>query len=250
MRYQNRLDRLALHLLHYSLAQFLPVYRAIVPPPLLQATIANSTDNPFSCRQRYLKFARKDPSSSSPGTTKTAGDPLHALLHKLHVEHTTHATLPSDRIFSLLSLATDAPHLDLTPNHTTMTDAEVLVTAARAMITNPVTGRITILSFAQPPMSIPDLPSWASDWRGDLARSFYQPSEPAGQEHVFAACGGYTAVEHLATQDLMVLGLRGWEFDTIVEVAVGEAWDEMGWDAGRYVGSFLGRWMRWFWLGR
>ncbi len=233
---------LALHLLIYSLTQFLPLYRAAVPPPLLQAVIANPTDNLFSCRQRHqhhLKLARMDPSSSSsPSSSPATGYPLHALLHKLHVEHTTHATLPRDRIFSLLSLAVDAPHLAITPNYTTMTDAEVLATAARAMITNPSTGRVAILSFAQPPLSIPDLPSWAPDWRGNLARSFYQPAETAGEGHVFAACGAHTSVEHLATQDPMVLGLGGWEVDVIEEVALGEAWEEMGWDAGRYVGFF------------
>lgn len=52
---------LALHLLHYSLAQFLPVYRATVPPPLLQPTIANPTDNRFSAANATSNLPARTP---------------------------------------------------------------------------------------------------------------------------------------------------------------------------------------------
>jgi hypothetical protein len=152
---------LAIHMLQYSVPEFLKtVYEpAGVPLSLLGAISEKPLARLFSCRQRRRKLDRGEPDA--------VGDRLHSLLQKLYVEHDTQAALHHDRIFSLLGLAVDAPSLGLVPDYTDLGPAgavRVLTAAARAMITNPTTGRIDVLCFAQAPkipsLAAANLPSW------------------------------------------------------------------------------------------
>ncbi|KAH6617540.1 heterokaryon incompatibility protein-domain-containing protein [Chaetomium tenue] len=231
---------LAIQVLQFSISR---LYEAIYQPagaslPLLDELNDEPTGRLFSCRQRRRKHDRREPAAP--------GDALHALLRKLYVEHNTQAWLHRDRVFSLLGLAVDAPHLAITPDYAEQdsraADARILARAARAMLTNPVTGRLDILSYAQPPKHpdlAPHLPSWAPDWRGNLGRSFYYVHEGVS-EHLFAACGeGYLAVRPLPVPDVegknsSVVGLGGFRVDSVAAVAAGSAWMDMSFGADRF----------------
>lgn len=247
---------LAIQILQSSIAQLgKSVYLDKVPFPLLSDITDEPTARLFSCRQRRRKFDRGEPNAT--------GDPLHALLRKLYVQHSTNATLPRDRIFSLLGLAVDAPNLSITPDYChpfdPATEARILTAAARAMITGPTIPSATspsglprrvdhILCFSQFPKTpdlAPHLPSWVPDWRANLQPSFYEINEVVS-EHLFAACGSQIQIVP-ATRPLglppyleadRVLGLAGYLVDEIREVAEGEAWDNMSPDAARFVGYF------------
>jgi hypothetical protein len=236
---QAELVMLSIQILQYSISR---LYETIYAPagaslPLIDELTQEPTARLFSCRQRRRKFDRREPHAP--------GDELHSLLRKLYVEHNTQAWLHRDRIFSLLGLAVDAAHLGLTPDYAEQdspaADARILAQAARAMMTNPVTGRLDILSYSQRPKHpalAAHLPTWAPDWRGSLHRSFYYIHESVS-EHLFAACGeGYLAVRPLPVPDVeengSVLGLAGFRVDSIVAVAEGVAWMDMSFSADRF----------------
>ncbi|KAK4034481.1 heterokaryon incompatibility protein-domain-containing protein [Parachaetomium inaequale] len=240
---QAELVMIAIQILQYSISNlFHSVYTpANVPLPLLGEVSDEPTGRLFSCRQRRRKFDRGEPHAT--------GDQLHALLRKLYVDHDTQAKLHRDRIYSLLGLAVDTSSLGITPDYThpdsPAADARILTQAARAMITNPSTGRIDILCASQHPKSpalAPYLPSWVPDWRGSLRPSFYTVNE-AASPHLFAACGHPVEVKPVPSpvdMDPPVLGLAGYLVDTIETVTPGDdgAWEDMSWHAGRFL-AFL-----------
>ncbi|EAQ84436.1 hypothetical protein CHGG_08450 [Chaetomium globosum CBS 148.51] len=235
---------MAIQILQYSISR---LYEAVYKPAEASLLLLNElNDEPtgrlFSCRQRRRKHDRREPDAP--------GDALHALMRKLYVEHNTQAWLHRDRVFSLLGLAVDAPHLALTPDYAEQdspaADARILARAARAMLTNPVTGRLDILSYAQPPKHpdlAPHLPSWAPDWRANLRRSFYYVHESVS-EHLFAACGKENlAVRPLPVPDVegknsSVVGLGGFWVDSVATVADGSAWIDMSFGADRFASFF------------
>ncbi|KAK4119043.1 HET-domain-containing protein [Parathielavia appendiculata] len=241
---------LAIQILQYAIAKrdLLDLLRGgaanDLPWSALDDIVNEPTARLFSCRQRRRKFDR--------GLPDATGDQLHALLRKLYVEHNTQATLPRDRVFSMLDLAVDGDHLGLRPDYTDQSlpeaEARMLTRAARAMITNPASGKVNILCFSQFPKSPGDpalaahLPSWVPDWRGGLKPSFYTVNEVV-DVHLFAACGSEL---HLAppcacpTDEESVLGLGGYLVDTIAAVADGGAWDDMGWEGPTAAARFLG----------
>ncbi|KAL9613631.1 MAG: hypothetical protein Q9167_001859 [Letrouitia subvulpina] len=104
--------------------------------------------------------------------SNTPYETLFRLLAKVHVGSVTHATLPKDRIWALLRMATDAtsfgPVLDYTDSTRT-----VYTKVARAVIE---AGQIDLLSLCQFPKSsvVENLPSWVPDWCAAL-------QEPSGQ---------------------------------------------------------------------
>ncbi|KAH6842309.1 heterokaryon incompatibility protein-domain-containing protein, partial [Chaetomium sp. MPI-CAGE-AT-0009] len=249
---QAELVMIAIQILTFSISRlYETIYTpAGIPLPLIDELSEEPTGRLFSCRQRRRKFDR--------GLPDATGDQLHALMRKLYVDHNTEATLHRDRIFSLLSLAVDAPHLALTPDYTNpydpATDARILALAARAMLTNPATGTLTILSYAQPlpstttpsPLSplYAHLPTWAPSWRGNLRPSFYHVHSHL-TAHLFSACGHAHLQVHpcplptaQAAANPNVLGLSGFRVDVISAVAPGAAWTDMSWDAGRFRGFF------------
>ncbi|KAK4097992.1 HET-domain-containing protein [Parathielavia hyrcaniae] len=222
----------------------------LTPFSVLNDILTKPTARLFSCRQRRRKF-----DLNLPGAT---GDRLHALLRKLYVEHNTQATLPRDRIYSLLDLAVDRAELGLKPDFTDQglpeAEARMLTRAARAMIVANPSGTVDILCFAQFPKSLPLhlLPSWVPDWRGGLRPSFYSVNDVVA-EHMFAACGGELRVRPVPyvrddgsdlagplVDEESVLGLGGYLVDTIAAVAEGGAWDDMEWEGPTAAVRFLG----------
>ncbi|RYP69512.1 hypothetical protein DL769_005259 [Monosporascus sp. CRB-8-3] len=163
----------------------------------------------FQCRERQLK--------------QKAGQQLHTLLRNLYVERETQATEYCDRIFSLLDLAEDASALNLTADYSDPGDkgtARILTKAARAMITNPTSGRIDVLCYAQFPKAkqlANYLPSWVPDWRGNLSESFYENG--MDELNLFAACGQHTRVKPVESPNQSILGLNGYWVDAIEEVS-------------------------------
>ncbi|KAK4185501.1 HET-6OR heterokaryon incompatibility protein (het-6OR allele) [Podospora australis] len=179
----------------------------------------------FACRVQRQKFVRK--------VKHSMGHTLFQLLKTLHVEHTMNATEHRDRIYSLLGLAVDAEHLGIKADYTKGTEAtaKVLTQAAKAMITNPHSGRVEVLSFAQWPKSFGDeeiIPSWVPDWRPQLRPSIYEIRENVDQ-HFFCACGEEALkVRPIESNDQRVLGLKGWVVDEIEE-AGDETWGRSTW---------------------
>ncbi len=235
---QAELVMLAIQILRYSIGQLMETFYlpASVPSNLLNEISQEPTSDLFSCRQKYRKFARREPNA--------IGDRLYDLMHKLYVDHNTQTTLHRDRVLSVLSLAVDASSLRITPDYTNQSlvgDARILTVAARAMITNHLTGRIEVLCSSQFPKhpSLADLlPSWVPDWRGNLRPSYYRIHE-AVDTHIFSACGSDPSeVKPLSTADPSILGLAGYLVDTISTTAPGEAWNDMSWVAAR-LRSFL-----------
>jgi hypothetical protein len=234
---------LAILVLQYSAGQMMDTLyaRAGVPLDLLDEVSQEPTARLFSCRQRRRKLDR--------GEEGATGDQLHALLRKLYVGRNTQAKFHRDRVFSLLGLAVDTRALAIVPDYTNAGEAPVegrmLTRAARAMITNPSTGRIDILCYSQFPKAADladDLPSWVPDWRGNLRPSFYTIQE-AIDTHLFHACGPETDVQPLpiapSGMPHSAVGLAGYVVDTVSTIAAGDAWDDMSsWDTARYVRFF------------
>ncbi|KAF2442025.1 HET-domain-containing protein [Karstenula rhodostoma CBS 690.94] len=137
----------------------------------------------------------------------------------LFVESETRATQNRDRIYGLLGLAVDAEQLKIKPDYTCSKVGPIFANAARAMIQK---GRVELLSFSQFPKEddIERLPTWAPDWRPNLASSFYTIFESA-EDHLMSASGS-TRVSLLPTTDENVLGIRGYLVDSIEEV--GTVW--------------------------
>lgn len=213
---------LAIQILQLSIGQYFEqIYKpANVPLDLINNFALEPTARLFGCRERRRRFDRGQPGAS--------GDQLHALLRKLYIEKNTDATLHRDRIFSLLALAVDTSDLAIHPDYThptsPQTDALILTRAARALITNPTTGRIDILCHAQPlPQSqttnpptttiaaiTTHLPTWVPSWRSGCHPSFYPDHEIAAGADLFAACGAYTTVRPLPPPGGGEVARAGW----------------------------------------
>ncbi|KAF9735708.1 hypothetical protein PMIN06_006763 [Paraphaeosphaeria minitans] len=147
------------------------------------------------------------------------GDELFHLLRKLFVESETKVTQNRDRVYGLLGIAVDAKQLDIKPDYTNSNEGPIFARFARAMIQK---GRIELLSFSQFPKEdgLEGLPTWAPDWRPNLASSFYTIFEFA-EDHLFGASGS-TSVSLLTTMEANVLAIRGHVVDVIEEV--GTVW--------------------------
>ena len=108
---------------------------------------------------------------------------LFRLLAKAHVDNSTNATEPKDKIFALLGMATDATALAVLPDY--KQSITIAYTAlARAIIGH---GHIDLLSLCQFPRNDPEhaLPSWVPDWRITL----HTPSGRLPWESPFEASG-------------------------------------------------------------
>ncbi|KAL1604087.1 hypothetical protein SLS60_005679 [Paraconiothyrium brasiliense] len=163
----------------------------------------------LSTRKRRQKFANGE----------GEGDELFHLLRKLFVESDTRVTQTRDRIYGLLGLAVDAEQLEIEPDYVTLDVASIFTHAALAMITR---GRIELLSFSQFPKEdgLEGLPTWAPDWRPNLAPSYYTIFEFAENHLLYAS--GITKASVVPTTNQNILGIRGYLVDTIEEV--GNVW--------------------------
>jgi len=164
-------------------------------------------------------------------------DTMLELLRRIYVGRDARATLPVDRVFSLLGLATDVPSLGIGVDYK-RTAAQVLTDLARAIIQS---GNLAILAYAQSPKDVPQLPSWVPDWRPNLRPSFY-PYPQAGleHEHLFAPTVRHKEDRRVGAEDnrttsirlpavlpgpdAAVLCLGGFVVDTIERV--GSAWSD------------------------
>ncbi|KAI9157996.1 HET-6OR heterokaryon incompatibility protein [Paramyrothecium foliicola] len=163
----------------------------------------------FSARDHRQKFR----SGQSPGDT------LSQVLKKVYIQRDAEAKLRVDRIFGLLSLATDAESLGITVDYN-RTAKEVLCSTALSIIKS---GDLSILSYVQFPRATDadaaDLPSWVPDWHSNLRPSFYPYPRP-GESHLFAS--GDRAPIILNDSNHSLLGLVGFMVDTIEDV--GSVW--------------------------
>lgn len=227
---------LALHCLRNSIPRCREVYLPEGTQAELQA-VAEPDYRPvwnlLSCRMRWQRLLRREPNA--------AGDQLHSLLRKMYVNRNTQATEHRDRIYSLLGLAVDADVLGIIPDYTNPGNdgtARILTDAARAMITNSTSGRIDILCYSQFPKTpalADHLPTWVSDWRANLRKSFYEVNEFV-DTHYFAACGSRLTLEPVPSTRPDVLGLRGWLVDTVEMVSPGGPWDNFDWNPSGVLG--------------
>lgn len=152
------------------------------------------------------------------------GDELFRLLRIMFVETHTGATNKRDRIYGLLGLAVDAPELGIKSDYVCRDAGPIFTSVARALIRK---GHLGVLSFSQFPKEddLKHVPSWVSDWRPKLDKSYYTIYENA-EDHLLTA-SGETKVTVVPTEDLDVLALAGYIVDVIDEVgAVWHEWEE------------------------
>lgn len=109
---------------------------------------------------------------------------------------------PRDRIFSLLSMAADAPRLDITVDYR-RTESQVLVDTATRMLEN--YQDLAILAYAPRRTSIPGyLPSWVPYW--DIRDDTY----PSSIKHInILRAAGESRVQHAFVDDGQTLILKG-----------------------------------------
>ncbi|KAG7284189.1 hypothetical protein NEMBOFW57_010552 [Staphylotrichum longicolle] len=148
-------------------------------------------------------------------------EPLfHVLASTLALEHDYNYPLTSnhvDRIFSVLSLATDAAEFSEFPDYT-MTPQQAFTRAAFRMLQQ---GHIDVLAFSQSPKTHTDLPTWVPDWAmpvkmpcaGPPWRSPFCTSDPSSLSR-----------QAVRLAELDVLEIRGCLVDEVVECG-GDVWD-------------------------
>ncbi|OHF01725.1 heterokaryon incompatibility protein [Colletotrichum orchidophilum] len=150
------------------------------------------------------------------------GDDFYHVLKRAYVDGDAQATRSRDRIYGLLSLATDAENLGITPDYVTEESHPTFIDAAHALVR---VGCVEMLSFSQFPKDIEGLPSWVPDWRPTLSHSYLNGFEDADDLIVQAA--GESAMELAPTDDRGVLGICGVTVDTIE--TTGDVWE---WETG------------------
>ncbi|KXH68419.1 heterokaryon incompatibility protein [Colletotrichum salicis] len=145
------------------------------------------------------------------------GDDFYHVLKKAYVDGDAQATQSRDRIYGLLSLATDADQLGITPDYVTEDSHPTFIEAAHALVR---VGRIEMLSFSQFPKDIEGLPSWVPDWRSTLEHSYLYAFEDA--DKLIVQASGESSIELVPTDNRGVLGIRGMIVDTIE--TTGDVW--------------------------
>ncbi|KAK4119009.1 hypothetical protein N657DRAFT_694042 [Parathielavia appendiculata] len=185
---------LAVQVLQFSVARLMEtVYaRAGVPFKLLNEVAEEPTARLFSCRQRRRKLDRSE--EGAPWETNST--PSYA--------NATSAAIP-------------------TPNYTNVGEAHsevrMLTRAARAMITNPSTGRINILCYSQSPRpqtSPMTSPAGSPTGAATSARPFIPSTKPSTP----------TSSSPAARKPAISI------------IATGDAWDDTSWVAARYLRFF------------
>jgi hypothetical protein len=89
--------------------------------------------------------------------------PLHMLLVDINFgRHTPHASDPRDRIYGILSLASDIQQLNIIPDYTKPCEHAFQTTAKKIIIHGAV---VDYLAFVNSRAQVPQLPSWAYDPR-------------------------------------------------------------------------------------
>ena len=175
---------------------------------------AISNDDPlpafFGARSRKQRYDRGE----------IHGSTLFELLRKIFVGRHARASLPVDRVFSLVGLAADADDLGVCIDYN-RTAVHVLTDVAEQLIRR---GTLAVLSYVQFPRDVSDLPSWVPDWRPNLRPSFY-PYPLAGleHEHYFAPSGNLPSV-FLPGLNEAVLGLGGYAVDVVEDL--GSIWTD------------------------
>jgi len=148
------------------------------------------------------------------------GDTLFELLRKVYVGRGASATMPVDRVFSLVGMATDVDRLGVDIDYD-RTPAQVLTDLAKALINQ---GNLGVLAYVQSPRDVAGLPSWVPDWRPNLRPSFYSyPAAGREHEHYFRPSGDRLPVVVPGPTD-NILGLGGLVVDTVE--AVGSVWTD------------------------
>jgi hypothetical protein len=162
---------------------------------------------------------------------KGKGDGIFLLLRELYVQKTMQATDQRDRVFGLLSLATDTEKLGIYPDYTNFDVTQVYLQVARAIVRD---GNLDLLGLAQFPKMFVQLPSWVPDWSGVIRPSFCD--DGATSKLKFAASGN-SQVSLLPVVDERSLALEGYFVDEVEEVGGPWIWREtgVGIDMARYL---------------
>jgi hypothetical protein len=168
----------------------------------MAAVMINPLSSLFSARSRRRKYDNE----------KGKGDKLFKLLRELYVRREMKATDQRDRVFGLLSLATDTEKLGIRPDYTVVDLTKVYTHVARAIIRD---GNLDLLGLAQFPKTFVQLPSWVPDWSGAIRPPFYDDSPIS--KPLFTAAGN-SRPSLLPVEDERSIGLEGYLVDEIEEV--------------------------------
>jgi hypothetical protein len=147
--------------------------------------------------------------------SRKQGGALFELLREVHVDREAHAGRSVDRVFGLISLASDAGDLGLRVDYNKPA-ARVLADVAKALIRG---GNLAVLAYVQYPRDEKlVLPSWAPDWRPNLCSSFYpyQGAELEGQPYFQPSRGRQPGI--MAGMGDAVLGLGGFAVDVVEDM--------------------------------
>jgi hypothetical protein len=157
-----------------------------------------------------------------------AGDTVVDILCKMYVKNGMDATDERDRVFAVLGLASDSEQLGLRANYGVEDCGVVYAQVAKALIQK--AGRLDILSWSQFPktryrgLKTP-LPTWAPDWRSNLAPSYHPRIIPragaVGQNALFSPSRD-SLPSFLETAYVNVLALYGIMLCTVERV--GNLW--------------------------
>ena len=166
----------------------------------------------FSARLRRQRYDSER--GEAPGAT------LFELLLTTFVGRHARASLPVDRVFSLVGVAVDADRLGVRIDHS-RTAVHVLTDVAQRLIKR---GNLAVLSYVQFPKDVNGLPSWVPDWRPNLRPSFYlYPLAGFEHEHCFTPSGDRHPV-FVPGLGEAVLGLGGYAVDVVEDY--GSIWTD------------------------
>ena len=144
-------------------------------------------------------------------------DPMLKLLNLLNITRDFGYTDPKDKIYGLLSVASDAEQLGILPNYEQSVET-CYTTAARRIIST--SNSLQIFLSCQTLQRNETWPTWVPDWRSTRLETFPYPIPTKGNRREFGA-SQELPLSMRDVNDERKLGIQGIPLDTITKVSEG-----------------------------